>query len=370
MNTLKALMALKPKKKLNAGYLLSLLISVVTALLLGGVIMALTGHNPFEGYAALLQGVVGSPRALGNTLAKSMTLCLLGLATVVAAKAGIFNVGGEGQLFLGAIASAWLGSRLEGVSPWIGLPLCLLIAMAVGGLYAFIPGWLKVKMKVNEVITTIMLNSAAIYFCSYLANGPLRTADRGISAGTDAIAKSLMFPRLIPLSSLTQSVFLGALIALFVWYLLSRTAAGFEMKLTGQNQRFAQYMGFQTDQLALWAMVASGAICGLVGMFETFGLHGRFIEGVSVDFYFDGMLVAMIMRYNPLGTILMSFFFGALKVGATTMEAKVGIPSELILMVQSIIIFFMAAESGISANLRMKRAQRKAMADTRKGAAL
>lgn len=362
MNILKALMALKPRKKINGSYLISLAISVIAALILGGIVMAATGHDPIEGYTALAQGAFGSPRAIGNTVAKSMTLCLLGLATVIAAKAGIFNVGGEGQLFLGAMASAVLGSHLKDVSPWIGIPLCLVVAMAAGGLYAFIPGWLKVKLKVNEVITTIMLNSAAIFFCSYLANGPLRTAERGISAGTDSIPKALMFPKLIRLSNLTESIFLAALIALFVWYLLSRTSTGFEMKLTGQNERFARYMGFKTERLALGAMVASGAICGLVGMFETFGLHGRFIQGVSVEFYFDGMLVAMIMRYNPLGTILMSFFFGALKIGATTMESRVGIPSELILMVQSIIIFFMAAESGISENLRNKRAQRKAMA--------
>ena len=152
-------------------YLLSLFISVFLALVLGGAIMAMTGHNPVEGYSALLTGALGTPRGIGNTLAKTATLCLTGLATAVAAQAGIFNVGGEGQLYLGAIASAYVGARLTGLSPWIAVPLCLLSAMVAGGLYAWIPAVLKVKLKVSEVITTIMLNSAAIYFCSFLPTG-------------------------------------------------------------------------------------------------------------------------------------------------------------------------------------------------------
>lgn len=357
------------KLKKNLSYLLSLFIAVAAALLLGGLIMALTGHNPIEGYSLMLQGAFGTQRASANTLAKAATLCLCGLATAVAAHAGIFNVGGEGQLYLGAMASAWLGARLRGVSPWIAIPLCLLAAMAAGGLYAWIPGMLKVKMKVNEVITTIMLNSAAIYFCSFLTNGPLKTAEKGVSAGTDAIDPAFMFPRLIRRSSLTESIFLAAIIALLVWYLMKKSSTGFQMKLTGQNQRFARYSGIKADHLALAGMVISGAICGLVGMFEIFGLHGRFIESVSSEFYFDGMLVAMIMRYEPLGIILMSLFFGAMEIGSAAMELNANIPSSLIVLIQSIIIFFMAAEQGITASLKARRSRKKAAAALQKGEA-
>ncbi len=348
------------KGKLRGEYLLSLIVSVAAALVLGGVIMALTGHPPLEGYALMVKGAFGTTRAIGNTLAKSATLCLTGLATAIAAQAGIFNVGGEGQLYLGAMASAIVGARLTGVSPWIGVPLCLLTAMAAGGLYAWGPAVLKVKLKVNEVITTIMLNSAAIYFCSFLANGPLKTAEKGISTGTDAVDSAFMFSRIIRRSNLTESIYLTAVIALIVWYVMKKTTAGFEMKLTGQNPRFARYSGIHSDRLAIWSMVASGAICGLVGMFEVFGLHNRFIESVSNEFYFDGMLVAMIMRYDPVGIILMSLFFGAMKIGGAAMELNAGIPSSLIIIIQSIIIFFMAAESGIRKLLKARRAKRRA----------
>lgn len=359
MKELRLLFSFPFRKRLNGQYLLSLSISVIAALGVGALIMALSGHDPAEGYAAMLRGALSSQRALGDTLAKSATLCLTGLAMAIAAQAGIFNVGGEGQLYLGAMASALVGGYMAGWPAWIVVPLSLIAAMAAGGLYALLPAWLKVRLKVNEVITTIMLNSAAIYFCKFLINGPVKTAERGISAGTVKIAADFIFPKVVRLSNLTGSIFLSAAIALILWYLMKRTSVGFEMKLTGQNERFANYMGINSARLMLLGMIISGAVCGLVGMFEVFGIHKRFVEAVSNEFYYDGMLVAMIMRYDPVGIILMSLFFGVLKIGATGME-QIGIPSEIVLIVQSIIIFFMAAESGIAQTIRARVTLRRA----------
>ena len=363
MQSIRALMRLKPAQKITRDYLISLFIAVSLALLVGAGIMMITGHDPIQSYTALINGALGKPRAVGNTLAKTITLCLTGLAMSLAAKAGVFNVGGEGQLFLGAMAAAVVGAKAQGPA-WLVVTLSLLAAMAAGGLYALLPGWLKVKWKVDEVITTIMLNSVAIYFCSYLANGPLKTAERGIATGTDSIMKEAAFTPLIKLSNLTTGAFYAAAVVLIVWYIMSRSSTGFEMKLTGENDTFARYGGISTGRLMLWSMVFSGAICGMVGMLEVFGLHKRFITTVSNEFYFDGMLVAMIMRYNPFGVVLMSFFFAVLSIGGKSMELSAGVPSELILIVQSIIIFFMAAESGIrtaiSNWLSVRRARRRA----------
>ena len=367
LSGLKALLRLKPRQRLTGQYLLSLLIAVALAFLVGAGIMALCGYDPLRCYAELFTGALGKRRALGNTLAKTVTLCLTGLATAVAAKAGIFNVGGEGQLYLGAMASAVVGARLTGAPSWFIVLMSLLAAMLAGGAYAWLPGVLKVRWKVNEVVTTIMLNSAAIYFCSYLANGPLKTAERGIASGTDAIDPAAALQKLIPLSNLTTGVFIAAGVALVVWYVMSRSTIGYEMKMSGENERFARYGGVRADKLALWAMVASGAICGVVGLLEVFGLHRRFITSVSNEFYFDGMLVAMIMRYNPVGIMLMSFFFAILSIGSTTMELNVGMSSELILIVQSVIIFFMAAEDGISQRARDRAAARRVRRAARKG---
>ncbi|MBN1776869.1 MAG: ABC transporter permease [Clostridiales bacterium] len=354
---LKALIAIKPKQKLTAQYLLSLFIAIVLAFLVGAGIMLLCGYDPIECYAALFRGALGKPRAFGNTLAKTATLCLTGLAMSVAAKAGIFNVGGEGQLYFGGLAAAVVGARLAGAPAWVIVVCALLAAVFAGGLYAWVPGILKVKLKVNEVVTTILLNSAAIYFCSYLTNGPLKTAERGISSGTDSIAVS--FSPIIRLSNLNGSIWIAFAAALIIWYLMTRSTAGFEMKITGANERFAKYGGIRADRLMIAGMVISGMLCGLVGMIEVFGIHKRFITNLSAGYYFDGMLVAMIMRYQPFGVIVMSFFFAILTIGGSAMELSAGISGEVILIVQAVIIFFMAAEGGIRQSLRVWSAKRR-----------
>jgi len=360
LQSLRALVRLKPSQKLQRDYLLSLVIAVALAFLVGAGILLLCGHDPIACYGAMFKGALGNKRSLANTGAKTITLALCGLAMNVAAKAGVFNVGGEGQLFFGAMAAAVVGANVKGLPAWAVTALALLAALAAGGLLALLPGFLKVHWKVDEVITTIMLNTAAIYFCTYLANGPLKTAEKGIAQGTASIMKGAELPKLVPISNLTTGLFYAVVVTLLIWYLMSRSTIGFEMKLTGNNDRFARYGGVSTKKLMLWSMVLSGMLCGLVGMLEVFGVHKRFLVSVSNEFYFDGMLVAMIMRYNPVGTVLMSFFFAILNIGGRAMEMSAGIPSELILIVQSVIIFFMAAEGGIRASLKKSAAVRKA----------
>ena len=356
------------KKKINWGYFGSLILSVVLALALGSAIMAATGYDPLNAYHELFRGATGcdnlgqvftglfTKRQFGNTVEYAMVLFLTGLACAVGARAGIFNVGGEGQLYLGAIVSAYIGVVLNGLSPWIVIPVAALGAMAAGALYAWIPGVLKVKKKVNEVITTIMMNSIAIYFCAFLSNGPWKTSQPNRVSGTDPLDNVYRFTQLIRGSNLTTAIFASAIIAFFIWYVMSRTATGFEMKLTGHNPRFAKYLGLSVDKLVIGSMVVSGAICGLVGMMEAYGVRGNYQDGISNEYYFDGLLVAMIMGYRPVGIIVMSFFFAFLKVGAAGMELNAGVPGELYRIIQSVVIFFMAAEGGVKALLKVRRA--------------
>lgn len=353
------------KKKIDWGYLLSLAVCVVLALLVGAVIMAATGHDPWNAYKELLRGATGcsslselpqlfTKRQFGNTIEYAMVLFLTGLACAIGARVGIFNVGGEGQLYLGAIVSAYIGVKLSGSSPVLVILLAALGAMLVGGFYAWIPGVLKVKLKVNEVITTIMMNSIAIYLCAYLANGPWKTSEANRVSGTDPLPDSLLFDKLIRGSNLTTAIFVSAVIAFLIWYVMAKTTKGYEMKLIGENPRFAKYSGLKVDRTIIGAMVISGAICGLVGMFEVYGLKGNYQDGISNEYYFDGLLVAMIMRYQPVGIIVMSFAFAVLKVGAAGMELNAGIPGELYRIIQAVIIFFLAAESGVKAILANK----------------
>lgn len=356
------------KKKINWGYFGSLILSVVLALAVGAAIMAATGYDPLNAYHELFRGATGcdnlgqvftglfTKRQFGNTVEYAMVLFLTGLACAVGARAGIFNVGGEGQLYLGAIVSAYIGVVLNGLSPWIVIPVAALGAMAAGALYAWIPGVLKVKKKVNEVITTIMMNSIAIYFCAFLSNGPWKTSQPNRVSGTDPLDNVYRFTQLIRGSNLTTAIFASAIIAFFIWYVMSRTATGFEMKLTGHNPRFAKYLGLSVDRLVIGSMVVSGAICGLVGVMEAYGVRGNYQDGISNEYYFDGLLVAMIMGYRPVGIIVMSFFFAFLKVGAAGMELNAGVPGELYRIIQSVVIFFMAAEGGVKALLKVRRA--------------
>lgn len=343
-------------------YLISLFLSIFAALLIGALLMIITGYNPIEGYAAMLKGAFGSSRVFGNTLAKMLTLCLTGLAMAVGSQAGMFNVGGEGQLFLGGLAATMTAVYLQGVSPLIAVPMAFISAALAGGIYAWIPAVLKVKLNVSEVITTIMLNSVAIYLCTYLTNssGPLRTHDRGVMAGTDAVPKDFMFEQVIARSNLSTAIIYSAVIAFLCWYIMKKTSVGLEMKVTGENQRFAFFSGLSKDNVMIGAMVASGVICGLVGMFEVFGYQQRFLPSISNEFYFDGMLVAMIMNYSPLGIILMSFFFAVVDIGANAMELSIGISGELSEIIFSIIIFLMAAEGGISKAIQDRRTRKKA----------
>ena len=252
---------------------------------------------------------------------------------MLGARVGIFNVGGEGQLLLGAIFAAQVGVWMDGQPRFLVIVCAALAAMAVGGLYAFLPGVLKVKVKVNEVITTIMLNTIAAYLCQYLAKGPWKNANKNMVAATEQLGAQYWFGNVIPRSNLTSAVFAAAVIAFF--------------------------SGLRTDQIVLLSMVVSGAMCGLVGMFRVYGVEHLYRDSVSKDYYFEALMVAMIAQYKPVTVILLSLFFAVLKIGAQGMEL-IGIPSQIYLIIQTVIIFCMAAESGITRSLTAAHERRRA----------
>ncbi len=335
------------KKRIDPGYLISLLLSVVLAFVIGAVILAIAGFSPGKAYLAMLNGAFSSARHIGDLLEYAMVLCLCGLACVLGARVGIFNVGGEGQLLLGAIVACQFGVWLDGLTPWLVLPLAALAAMAAGGLYALIPGVLKVKVKVNEVITTIMLNTVAASFCQYLAKGPWKNANKNMVAATEQLNARYWFGGLIGGSNLSTAILAAAVLALVIWYVMQKTSRGYEMKLTGQNERFARFIGIRTSRLVLVCMLLSGALCGLVGMFRVYGAEHLFRDSISRDYYFEGLMVAMIARYQPLAVVFLSLFFAALKIGAQGMELAAGVPNQIYLIIQTVVIFLMAAESGL-----------------------
>ncbi len=344
---------------INTRYLLSLSLSILCAFLLGAVVLLIAGFSPLKAYSALLTGAFGNARHVGDLLEYAMVLCLCGLACVLAARVGIFNVGGEGQLILGAIVACQVGVWMKTLSPWLVLPCAALAAMCIGGIYAFIPGILKVKVKVNEVITTIMLNTIAVCLCQYLAKGPWKNPSKNMVAATGKLEPGHWLDSLIPGSKLSTAIFAAIALTALVWYIMSKTTTGYEMKLTGQNPRFAFFSGIPTDRLILCCMVISGAMCGLVGMLRVYGAEHIYKSSISNDYYFEGLMIAMIAAYRPVPVIGLSLFFAILKIGADELQ-YIGIPSQIYQIIQTVVIFCMSAQSGFLSWLKERSRQRQA----------
>jgi simple sugar transport system permease protein len=343
------------RRRVNLGYVAAVAVSIFAALLIDAFILLAAGHNPIAAYRELFVYPFSTAAHFGNMLEYAMVLCLCGLACVVGSRAGIFNVGGEGQLLLGGLVAAYVGSQMSGMSLWIVIPCAALAAMATGGLYAFIPGVLKVKLKVNEVITTIMLNSVAGFICSFFSSSLWKNTR--FNEGIDV--KEFRFATLIPGSKLSTAILASALITFLVWYVLEKTSKGYEMRLIGDNPRFARFAGLKTDRIVILAMVVSGMMCGLVGMFRVYGAEKAFISSrVSNEYYFEGLMVAMIAQYQPVPTIVISLIFAILKSGAMGMQS-VGVTIQIYWVIQATVIFCMAAQTGIMTAIR-KAGQRRA----------
>lgn len=350
------------KKRVNFSYLAALLISLAAALIIGALILLLSGYDPLKAYAAMLSGAFSNGRHIGDTLEYAMVLCLCGLACDIGSRVGIFNVGGEGQLLFGAIFSAQIGVWMTGLPPFVVIPVAALGAALVGGFYAWIPGVLKVKLKVNEVITTIMLNTIAASICQFLAKGPWKNPNNNIVAGTANLPNQFWLGKLVQGSNLSTAIFAAVIMTVLTWYVMQKTSVGYEMKLTGHNPRFALFAGLKTDKIVIVTMVVSGMMCGLVGMFRVYGATHIYTASISNDYYFEGLMVAMIAQYQALPTVVISFLFAVLKIGAQGMETAAGVPNQIYLIIQTVVIFCMAAEKGIRASLAARGERRRARA--------
>jgi ABC-type uncharacterized transport system permease subunit len=335
----------------------SITFSVLLALLIGALFIMLSGANPLESYAALVTGAFGQDYRIGNTLARTAILTLVGLAAALAFEAGYFNLGQEGQLFLGSFAAAWVGIFVTGLPPWLHIPLAMLAAAAVGGAYSAFFGFLKARWGVDEVVSTIMGNTPAILLVAYLTNGPYR--DPAAGAGmTVQILESARLPKPIPLSDFNASLFLAVGMGLLIAFLMRRTVIGYDWEITGKNARFARYGGVDVPSRVMLSAVLSGVLAGLAGAVLVVGQFYRSRAAISIGYGWDGVLIAMIVKNNPLGVMLLGLVFGTLGVGGLAMEARTNVPSELIIVVQSIIILFVAGQEGLFQTLLFGRGER------------
>jgi simple sugar transport system permease protein len=316
--------------------------AVLLAALIGAIILAVSGASPWQAYAALIEGSFGDAAAFGRTMEKATPLIFSGLAVAFAFKAGLFNIGAQGQLLFGAIVSAYIGFAVEGLPFLIHAPLALLCGALAAALFGAIPGALKSYTGAHEVITTIMLNFIAINLTDYLADGPWKdTAPGNIVARTPKILETAVIPVLgnVPVGFL---IALG--MAVFVWWLLWRTTLGFEIRTVGTNPHAARYAGIRVARTVILTMALSGVMAGLGGGVETLGVVGRFQPGFNTGLGFDGITIALLGRTHPFGVIPAALIVGAMKAGASTMQFNAGVAKEITDVIQALILFFVAAD--------------------------
>lgn len=315
--------------------------AILLSLVAAAVVMLIAGYQPLAAYQALIIGAFGSSASIANTLSKSIPLLFTGLSFAFAAKGGMFNIGGEGQLYAGAMAATLIAIMLDGMSRYLVIPLAFIAGCAAGGTVGALVGVAKSKWKVNEVIFAIMLNYILQYLTSYLVSFPFKEAG-SMTAQTVRINENYMLMKLIPRTQLTTALLLGIAAALFMVWFFKRTRAGYNIRAVGENSHAARAFGVPMTFFAIMTMFASGGLAGLAGVTEVFGKNGRFIDGFSPGFGFTGIAVAVLANKNPVTILLTSFLFGALDSGAMKMSYTAGISASMANVIQGLVILFVA----------------------------
>lgn len=342
------------------------LLAIFTALVIGALIIWLTTGSlgtALEAYRGLLKGALGSPKAIAGTLVRATPYAFTGLAVALAFKCGLFNIGAEGQLALGALCAAWVGYALH-LPGILHLPLAILAGIAGGFIWGAVPGILKARTGAHEVITTIMMNYLALQIVAVLLSGPMK-APRTVASQTPVLDKSAWLPMLIPSLQLHSGVLLAVLVAIAIWWFLGRTVWGFELRTVGVNAAAARYAGMPVARNIVLAMALSGGLAGLAGAVEVTGVAldvttvtpdgtRYFGLGFSSGYGFDAIAVALLGRGNPFGVVAAALLFGGLRAGATKMQFDTQVPGDIISVIQGLILLFVAADTIIRRLYRVR----------------
>ena len=340
--------------------------AIVLALLVGAVIMIasspiVTGHFdpllPVTTYLAILQGSLGSFNGLVDTIVSSTPLILVGLSVGLCFKAGLFNIGGQGQFLIGAVATAGTAAALSTASPFVALPVSLLAGVVAGAIYGFIPGVLKAFTGAHEVVTTIMLNYVAFQIVAWLITGPLRV--EGASFARSADVGNAALPQIINQGTGHEGhlgIILPLLAVPVIWWLLYRSTIGFEIRTVGANPDAARYAGMRPRALLVLAMTVGGLLGGLAGATEILGVQGYMPAAYSTNVGFDAITVALLARANPVGILFSGLLLGAMRAGAPLMQVVALVPVQMIDLLQGLILFFLAAQVIVRRVFRIRAA--------------
>ena len=319
--------------------------SVVIGLILGTGFVLLGGFNVITVYSYLIKGSLGSVPALTSSIRWSTIFLLCGIASGISFKGGMFNMGTEGQLYVGAFSATLAGIYIKGLPAVLHIPLCMIIVMLAGALWASVPAVLRVYWNTNEIVVTLMMNYIAINLTSFLVKEYfLTTGIFGDSLTTDELLPSAHFPS-FGNSPISFGFLLGIVLVILFIIFFEKTKKGFEIKVSGFNPEFAKYSGISVNRVRISVMLLSGAIAGLAGAAEIMGVQGRFLSGFSPDFGTSGMLVALLGNSSGIGIFISSLFMGCLKAGSLTLERSAGVSRALAVVIQSLIICFISVKT-------------------------
>lgn len=330
------------------------LATIGIAILVGALFILLSGESPIEAYGALLKGALGSPKSIANTISKSIPLAFTGLAVALGSRHGMLNIGAEGQtLHAGAMAAVLTALSLASFPAPIVLVVSIIAGILAGMIVGGIPGFFKAKLNTNEVIVAIMLNYICTLFTSWLVNGPVKSD--GSTAQTEVLPEGVWLGRLIPQTQLTTALFILIAVAVLMYIFLWKTSVGYQLRAVGANPSAAGTAGIRVKLYMVMAMVLSGGLAALAGITEVFGKYHRFIEGFSPSFGFTGIAVAILGRNHPAGVLLTALLFGIMDMGALRMSRVTDVSTNMVTVVQSLVILLVAAPELIKWNKKRKR---------------
>ncbi len=335
------------------------MMAILLSLLISSLVMFIAGYQPLTALSALLDGAFGSRSAIANTLSKSVPLIFVGLACSFANKGGLFNIGAEGQLYMGGFAATIVALVLSDMPAPLVMPAAVIAGMIAGGLVGGIAGLLKAKLQLHEVIVAIMLNYIIRFFVGYWINGPLKETGSQ-TAQTVPINEGHMFSKLLPRTQLTTALVLALAVVVILTFFFERTSAGFNIRAVGENPSAAQAAGVGMVRSVIMTMVISGAIAGLTGVTEIFGKTGRFIEGFSPGYGFTGIAVAVLGRNHPMGVVLSALLFGIIDSGSMKMSYVAGVSTSMINVMNGLVILFVATPALIQSLAIWKGGQKRA----------
>jgi ABC-type uncharacterized transport system permease subunit len=338
--------------------------AVLAALVVGAIMLLALGANPVEAYGALLEGAFGSTNAVAETAVKAVPLLLVGLGICIAFRGNVINIGGEGQMIIGAILGTLVGLNLPDWPGWVVIPLAMLAGFVGGAIWGGIPGFLKAYFDVNEILSTVMMNAIAVQTMNFLLRGAMiDPAQRELASRipqTARLADAFHLPRLSP-TRLHLGAGIAVVLAILVYVLLWRTTLGYRIRAVGQNPDASRYGGIRVRRHVVIALLLSGAFAGLAGVTQVYGLNYRMItDGSATGFTgsagFNGIVAALFGQLHPIGTIPASFLFGALLVGANKLQRAMQVPSAFITALNGLVVVFV-----VSSEIWRRRRQRQRM---------